>query len=116
MLNSIPTTPDVSPPPSHNGVSASSPEEQQLDLAAGLVTSAKVVKLDGYTLSLAEVVAVARNQRPCVIDSHPAIKARIDDSVEFLKSKVRYRSHSPLSPLSRASFESSRIANFEIID
>jgi phenylalanine ammonia-lyase len=54
------------------------------------------VQVDGYTLTLGDVVAVARNGRACEMSADGRIKERIDQSVAFLKSKV---SPHPLLPV-----------------
>lgn len=90
LTNTTTTTPHLSASPSDAGASI-----EQLHLAAGLINSKRsvddddtVVLLDGYRLSLGDVVAAARRHKKVRIDEQPAIKARIDESVEYLKSKV----------------------------
>lgn len=89
-------TPRTTPPLSPTLHAAVSSQDEQLLLATQLLDSAHVdtakdaspVALDGWKLTLGEVVAAARFSRKVRIDDAPAIKARIDESVDFLKSKA----------------------------
>lgn len=51
------------------------------------LASRKPVSIDGHTLSIADVVAVARHGVPVSLSSDRAVLKRIDDSVAFLESK-----------------------------
>ena len=88
MLNSIPSSNGSAH--SHDGLSATpeSDTHQQLALATTLLSQSKSVALDGYALTLGDVVAVARHNKDVSIDANPLIKDRVDESVAFLKSKV----------------------------
>lgn len=88
MLNSLPPSESThSTPPLSPRLKATTTDEH-LSLAADLLAFTKSVKIDGYGLTLGEVVAVARDYKDVGIDENPAISGRIADSVEFLKSKV----------------------------
>lgn len=76
------------PPLSPHLKATTSTSEEHLALAADLLSFTKSVKIDGYGLTLGEVVAVARDYKDVAIDANPAISGRISDSVDFLKSKV----------------------------
>ena len=69
--------------------STSSSLEIQLNLAESLLAPQPVV-LSGFDLTLGSVVAGARFRRDVTIDESPALLSRIDESVAFLKSKVRF--------------------------
>lgn len=47
----------------------------------------KPVSIDGHTLSIADVVGIARHGVPASLSSESAVHKRIDDSVAFLESK-----------------------------
>lgn len=83
------TTPPLSP-----SLGAQPLADEQLLLASTLLDSAAEnappVSLNGFRLTLGDVVATARRNREVRIDDAPAIKARVDESVAFLKSKVRW--------------------------
>lgn len=89
------TTPPLSP-----SLGAQPLADEQLLLASTLLDSAAEdappVALNGYRLTLGDVVATARRNREVKIDDAPAIKARVDESVAFLKSKVSYTACSTL--------------------
>ena len=46
------------------------------------------VLVDGYNLTLGGVVAAARSYHPVAIPSDPKLRKRVDDSVDFINSKV----------------------------
>ncbi|GAA6059874.1 hypothetical protein JCM10212_007079 [Sporobolomyces blumeae] len=73
-----------------NGSLKPSHDDRQLDLAAQLLAAAHVddVELTGYDLSLAKVVAAARKGKHVELGRDGAIRARIDESVAFLQSKL----------------------------
>ena len=60
----------------------------QLNLARELIQVEKGVVLTGFNLTLAQVVAGANNATTVSIDQSNQIKDRIDNSVQFLKSKL----------------------------
>jgi hypothetical protein len=60
----------------------------QLNLARELIQVEKGVLLTGFNLTLAQVVAGANNATTVSIDQSNQIKDRIDNSVQFLKSKL----------------------------
>lgn len=74
--------------PKNSATSSSSSLEIQLSLAEGLLAPQSVV-LSGFDLTLGSVVAGARLRKDVTIDESPALLSRIDESVAFLKSKVR---------------------------
>lgn len=82
-------TPRTTPPLSPTLAATSLPDEQLL-LASQLLDSAEdaPVALNGFRLTLGEVVAAARRNKQVKIDGAEEIKNRIDESVAFLKSKV----------------------------
>ena len=82
-------TPKTTPPLSPTLAATSLPDEQLL-LASQLLDSAEdaPVALNGFRLTLGEVVAAARHNKAVKIDGAEEIKNRIDESVAFLKSKV----------------------------
>jgi phenylalanine ammonia-lyase len=88
------STPRTTPPLSPSLHAAVNQHDEQLLLATQLLDSTastkaeSVVALDGFKLTLGEVVAAARHHKRVKIDDAPAIKARIDESVDFLRSKV----------------------------
>lgn len=48
------------------------------------------VVLDGYNLTLGGVVAAARGFAPVCIPNDPKLRKRVDDSVNFVNSKVSF--------------------------
>lgn len=91
LLNSISTSSsksNLAERPS-SPIDSSSRNSQHIALAEDILSPGDgPVKLTGYSLTLAEVVAVARGGKEVVISDDNLIRKRIDDSVEFLKSKV----------------------------
>ncbi|ORY75067.1 L-Aspartase-like protein [Leucosporidium creatinivorum] len=81
------TTPPLSP-----SLGATPLADEQLLLASTLLDAvaedAPPVSLNGFRLTLGDVVATARKGKKVKIDDAPAIKARVDESVAFLKSKL----------------------------
>lgn len=74
--------------PKNTSTAPVSSTEIHLNLAEELLAP-QSVSLSGFGLSLGGVVAGARRKAEVVIDKSPALLARIDESVAFLKSKVR---------------------------
>ncbi|KAK4057992.1 hypothetical protein OIO90_000731 [Microbotryomycetes sp. JL221] len=79
------TTPPLSP-----SLEASAMSDDHLLLASAMLASdqSDVISLDGYKLTLEQVVMAGRHRKNVEIDNAPAIKSRIDESVEFLKSRL----------------------------
>ena len=99
------STPRTTPPLSPTLHAAVNSHDEQLLLATQLLDSTTPkneagVALDGFKLTLGEVVAASRFKKKVKIDDAPAIKSRIDESVDFLRSKVSLqgmRSRAPCS-------------------
>lgn len=95
------STPRTTPPLSPTLHAATNQHDEQLLLATQLLDSTTStqneasVALDGYKLTIGDVVAASRFHKKVKIDDAPAIKARIDESVDFLRSKVRSTSSDP---------------------
>ncbi|KAM0793291.1 hypothetical protein ACM66B_000751 [Microbotryomycetes sp. NB124-2] len=79
------TTPPLSP-----SLQASAMSDDHLLLASAMLAAdqSDVVVLDGYKLTLEQVVLAGRHRKQAKISDAPEIKNRIDESVEFLKSRL----------------------------
>lgn len=91
MLSSISSSSGTDSTPSsppNGSLKGSNRSEQHLSLTEDLLHDTKKVELDGYVLSLGEVVAVGRNGVEAAISDDEGIKGRIEESVEFLRTKV----------------------------
>ena len=65
-------------------------ETTQLDIVERILADAGAtdqIKLDGYTLSLGDVVGAARRGRSVKVADNPHIREKIDASVEFLRTQ-----------------------------
>lgn len=94
MLSSISsssgTDSNPSSPPNGSLKGSLRTADQHLSLTEDLLLDTKKVELDGYGLSLGEVVAVGRNGVEAKISDDEGIKGRIEESVEFLRTKVSF--------------------------
>lgn len=65
-------------------------ETTQIDIVERILADAGAtdqIKLDGYTLTLGDVVGAARRGRTVKVADSPQIREKIDASVEFLRTQ-----------------------------
>lgn len=65
-------------------------ETTQVDLVERILADAGAtdqIKLDGYTLTLGDIVGAARRGRTVNVADRPDIREKIDASVEFLRTQ-----------------------------